>query len=617
MKRPRQHEIDTAAQRLFESFLPTSWVVRKQEPDYGMDYDIEIFENEEPTGISFYIQLKGTAKLDCKHNEVKFTFETDKLAYYIDKVNKPVFIVLVDIENKGCFWLFAQNYIKEILSKEKTEWRAQKTVTLYFLTNNTLPETIDLLKDTAFEGIEYVNILRFGVPNLTFAAEVQGRLNDSSAIEADTRKYKEQTAELEFRLVDSYLYEDDRSKAEEKLIEIYNSSQQDGRVEVQLYAASKYASVVNFMDKETNRIAAAYLQAALRNQKKCKRKHILIGAKASKEFLDFIYNFLGARDSAIFAQITEPQKRGSDAVFKLLGFEQSKAYLDNIDNLRNLISEAFGDNESAAAGEVIVYLAEANVFAHTYIQIEVGKEKAKSISEYTHGILEIAKKIASAINNHDLMCFVLQAEARCLFNDADDSYIEVLNEMRETARKNNLPHFEKAATSQMRTFKELGYLPEKPLDQSPPRKISDEEELNMIKFLVKRAGVNLDDEDDEIANIINIGIRDRNPERVLQFCQHLHVVITSYGLIGEMFGLPTAGGKLLYCDLTNHCVGGMSLDGIFDLFKTEYCDNCKKREPHPETWKWSAEWQEERDKNRPDGLKRILAAMYRREEKPS
>jgi hypothetical protein len=46
MKRPEQHLIDSAGQRLLREVLePLGWVVRDiQEQDYGIDFDVEVFK---------------------------------------------------------------------------------------------------------------------------------------------------------------------------------------------------------------------------------------------------------------------------------------------------------------------------------------------------------------------------------------------------------------------------------------------------------------------------------------------------------------------------------------------------------------------------------------------
>ncbi len=69
MKRPRQHIIETISKKAFEEIIPDEWVYRELTPDYGIDYQVEIFNNEEATGKSFFVQLKGTDGLLPKNFE--------------------------------------------------------------------------------------------------------------------------------------------------------------------------------------------------------------------------------------------------------------------------------------------------------------------------------------------------------------------------------------------------------------------------------------------------------------------------------------------------------------------------------------------------------------------
>ena len=106
-------------------------------------------------------------------------------------------------------------------------------------------------------------------------------------------------------------------------------------------------------------------------------------------------------------------------------------------------------------------------------------------------------------------------------------------------------------------------------------------------------GIDLNDKDDEIAEIIRIGIKDLNPERVLKNCIHLYIKHGSVGLPAKWIGLSTAGFKYLYCTKQKFCLYGLSLDKTYLLFKSQYCNNCKYRNPHPTKWKWSYAWQKE------------------------
>lgn len=61
--RPRQHDISTGSERRLFNAIPRDWVASTPAEDYGVDFDIEVFENGRATGIHFYVQLKATDSL--------------------------------------------------------------------------------------------------------------------------------------------------------------------------------------------------------------------------------------------------------------------------------------------------------------------------------------------------------------------------------------------------------------------------------------------------------------------------------------------------------------------------------------------------------------------------
>jgi len=61
-KRPREHQVETESRVAFQGALPSRLVYRDvPHPEYGLDAEVEEFdERERPTGVRFYVQLKGT-----------------------------------------------------------------------------------------------------------------------------------------------------------------------------------------------------------------------------------------------------------------------------------------------------------------------------------------------------------------------------------------------------------------------------------------------------------------------------------------------------------------------------------------------------------------------------
>lgn len=61
MDRPRSHVIDSQGEdQLREIFHSEGWVVNKIASDYGIDFDIQIFEEGKATGEWFKVQLKSS-----------------------------------------------------------------------------------------------------------------------------------------------------------------------------------------------------------------------------------------------------------------------------------------------------------------------------------------------------------------------------------------------------------------------------------------------------------------------------------------------------------------------------------------------------------------------------
>ncbi len=61
MERPRSHQLEDESWKALSSCIPNQWVLRKPQPDYGIDGEVDIFgELGSPTGPLFFVQLKGT-----------------------------------------------------------------------------------------------------------------------------------------------------------------------------------------------------------------------------------------------------------------------------------------------------------------------------------------------------------------------------------------------------------------------------------------------------------------------------------------------------------------------------------------------------------------------------
>ena len=101
MKRPRNHIIEDESEEILKKILPPEWVLRKLSPDYGIDYLVEVFENNESTGTHFFIQLKGTDDIE-ENEKISYSLNEKYIEYY-SKLALPILLVYVCIKSENAW----------------------------------------------------------------------------------------------------------------------------------------------------------------------------------------------------------------------------------------------------------------------------------------------------------------------------------------------------------------------------------------------------------------------------------------------------------------------------------------------------------------------------------
>lgn len=107
-QRPRQHTLEEESLRYFKAGIPSEWVVRTQDPDYGIDAEVEIFEDSYSTGEKFYVQLKGSDKQSL-HSALGVQLSVETAEYYM-RSPLPVLIVLYHAPSKQIYSQWFHTY---------------------------------------------------------------------------------------------------------------------------------------------------------------------------------------------------------------------------------------------------------------------------------------------------------------------------------------------------------------------------------------------------------------------------------------------------------------------------------------------------------------------------
>ncbi|MDP1719823.1 MAG: DUF4365 domain-containing protein [Candidatus Nanopelagicaceae bacterium] len=113
-RRPRNHQIEDESARILTNIVPATWVLRNSSHDYGIDREVEIFEDENATAQLFKLQLKGSERVDPNVPSVRIESDT---FFYWRNLDLPVLLVLVDVKSGTVYgrWVHA---IDELRSRD-------------------------------------------------------------------------------------------------------------------------------------------------------------------------------------------------------------------------------------------------------------------------------------------------------------------------------------------------------------------------------------------------------------------------------------------------------------------------------------------------------------------
>lgn len=101
-QRTQNHIIEDESRHFFRGLLPKYWVYRDKNEDYGIDAEVEVFDEKgNPTGLVFWVQLKATASKDSRTVK-SVTFQNDKIDQ-LKSYELPVLIVRYYPEKKLCY----------------------------------------------------------------------------------------------------------------------------------------------------------------------------------------------------------------------------------------------------------------------------------------------------------------------------------------------------------------------------------------------------------------------------------------------------------------------------------------------------------------------------------
>jgi hypothetical protein len=587
-----QQDIDLEGQRLLEQALgPLGWVINPIEHDFGIDYDVQVFADGSPTGVWFKIQLKSSAHSEYSSDSsfISQQLETGRARHYALELRDPVFLIHADTLAKRVFWCAPQRD-RELISKVK-RGEPSAEVTARVPTCNLLPNTAEALLRTIEElYVILANRTLADSPVSAFAESLKHLPGENALRE----EFQHKNDVLKLRKVHELLvarqYPEARSRAQAVL------SDPDSSIENRFWALEQLGDIdwgeaVN-QDRPQSELPLIYLKNAKELQVLTKSgpSHLKFFALIVRKAAELDRLVIDNWGLAILLQ----QHRGPAGNLLMA----VKAYADYAASTQRVIAKynqclrlaRYGSN---FRGRWILPRALNRIVQAVGSFIgRIGRleftEIGGAASQFHTSVLQICKLmawIAEESGDQDALALAVVASLLPVSSQETDAFrwaVRTLDRITD-------PDVKQKAVQIM----------ERHIRRWRGEVVEGDRYNNPAQQLVENAaaslGIDPSDESNPIVQGLRIAARDNTPERVLKTCEH---ILASRGATGPtarqiemLFGIQTAGSKIIHCALHKYHLEAKDLDSAFAEFKPQYCDSCPDRAPRHAEWKYSQEFQ--------------------------
>lgn len=587
------------------AFVSVGWAVNRIESDYGVDFDIQVFEQTKATGEWFKVQLKSSenTQYSVDGDFISETLSMDHAAHYSTEIREPIFLIHADVRSKKTFWFAPQ------LAEAITAQDSRTSVTVRIETRNELPATLaDMV--ASLRQIQ----LRLGAKTVSesrisdFAKTVEDRDQDTLI-----RNFQNKTDVLRLNHIHALATEGKLEEARagaEGIVENRDSS-----------IESKFSALIeeeriDYLDaRRANKpqsTTPALRLAIARRLRSLTRK----GPPALK-FCALILlkgaelDVLAFRDLGLSMNVRGHVLSGDPLIALPLAVEQlqnAHRIIKKYNQCVRLAQYASNSRYRWALPHALLRVVESVGWFILRLKIEGQVDTARqyktSALQFCHMAVWIAEQ-----NQDDGSLDQATTAAMLLVGKGDDNAErqEAVQLARGILAKIKDPRQRQVTTESL----------ERSIRRLSGEKVEGDPEHDVLRQIVENRasalGVDMANPEDPAVKLVRLGILDASPERAVKHCQHAFMSISgnvsaSANSLADLLQLPSIRAKIIHCDLHDYAVESRTLDAALDQFKAEYCDKCTDLSPRPSSWEYSEEWlQAENERHRA-----FMANFYRK-----
>ena len=556
---------------------PKNWSLSELSEDYGIDYFVQVFDKDtdEATNISFIIQLKGTEKYKKHGNHVKFQIRTDYLKYYYNKVDKPVFLVVVDVINEEYCCLFIQKYINEELNIKRSNWKSQETVTVDIPIKNTFSNP-KIIEQVAEKGSTYCNLLIYGIPTQELMWKVKNITNDPIKKSEDLKNKYSEIYSAQTRVGFEFIQnQNDSINAKKSFQSIYNKTKDDK--DNIIHHLNSIAALISFCNLENKKQLFHFINEGLE-----------LSIENNITYFEYYFNCLKLESQSLILQ-NELQKNlliqkiseNNNSSNKIKEYLKKKIYIEN-----NQLYTFYGnfilylikimDNKELYMFLELMRMLLGVLINHVYITYNFTTKDVLNLMLYRiEQLIAIFSKIIDVSTDFSHYKYEFYKYKILYHYLKQDCYpTKLLEEYEELAKQYNVKYH----INLIKSLKEQISMPVPNKDFSD---ITYNDLLELYEKLLLIEGIDLKNNNDETINLKQ-AIKDLNPKRILDNCIHLELYYVPNEIPSKL-RLYSEGLKILYCKygkIKSNC----NLDKAFASFNNEFCSNCKYKTTQDIEW---------------------------------
>ena len=593
MKRPDQHDTDKAGQALlFTYFARIGWEVTPmgQGTDYGRDFTVEIFRNKKTTGIVFNVQLKSSVSPEYSANGdfMSISLKVPNARYLAHELKTPSILMQADVTAGMLFWFAPQ--IDLVLLASLVTKRDNQGCTARVPTSHELPATQDQLLDTV---TNLLTVLAARAMQETSTREFVAATTSVTDSERLRQELRDKADALEMMQAQALTETGDFDAARRSIQAVIGSPLSS--VESKFFALLVEEKNERLSLTEEDRFGQRHADVLLETAEKLRKltrngppplKFYALVIEATAQFFS-----LTREDWGLYQNWKVHQTTGDiwwRANLRLERAETANRVERKLRQFLRLVRLSETTSFQAALPLAFLRIVEGGATLINRLEFEGLKDASEAIRRTLFRVSKLAAEISAQYSMDNERAHAV-AYAAMLSRDREAECV-----VWAKAEAEQIPSDEIRSWALERIADQPATLGSDVPSDEP---VSVATEQQVYRNMARALGIDLSNPSDPIAEMVNVGIADFDPTRVLRNCEHMFLTLGRQGhgmfhmILAQQLQLPTMGPKVVHCSLHKYTRNGMSLDETFERFRADYCDKCPDHKPRPQGWHYTHEWQ--------------------------